>query len=219
MLILNFAKKIKQMRYILFFAAAFTLFSCSENEKKEEKKEIKNDTTAQADSSEAAQLTKDFELDRTDTIEIGDVNMDKNPDFLYINPVKFYQTENVIDSQSVELSFSCKLPSIIHYNGFQGLAVNVGDLNNDKICEIVYYPDWYTSNWTGLFLYSLIKGEWKLIAGSSAFRPFIDEYEKGPEDYIKSRFKKIDNKSFKMFSSTMGSDDFKDTVEVVFFPE
>lgn len=100
-----------------------------------------------------------------------------------------------MDSQYVNITFSCNIPAVKHYNGFHGLVVNLGDLDGNKTDEIMYYPDWVLGNWAGVFIYGYRKNKWTLFGSGSVRRDVIFE-KKDPIKFLKNRVKKIDNKSF-----------------------
>jgi hypothetical protein len=47
---------------------------------------------------------------------------------------------------------------------------NAGDLDDDGMCELYFVPDWFTSNWTGLNIYSLKQNKWILLGQGSIRR-------------------------------------------------
>lgn len=61
-------------------------------------------------------------------------------------------------------------PGFSHKQALGGAIENAGDLDNDGICELYFVPDWFTSNWTGLNIYSLKNNTWKKIASGSIRR-------------------------------------------------
>jgi len=69
-----------------------------------------------------------------------------------------------------------KYPSFSHEQALGGYLANVGDLNDDGICELCFVPDWFTSNWTGLNIYSLKNDKWILL-GQGSVRRDVPEME------------------------------------------
>ena len=143
------------------------------------------------------QLIKEYDLNSIDTFVVGDVNGDGKEDKAIIQPLVFFYQNNKIDSQFVNITFTCKIPSIKHYNGFQGLISNVGDLDGNKTNEFVYYPYWYQSNSAGIYVYGYIQNRWILFGSGSIRRDIIDG-QKDPIKFLKSRINKVDNNSFKL---------------------
>lgn len=67
-------------------------------------------------------------------------------------------------------------PSFSHEQALGGYLANVGDLNEDGVCELCFVPDWFTSNWTGLNIYSLKENKWVLL-GQGSVRRDVPEME------------------------------------------
>ncbi|HEY1039281.1 MAG TPA: hypothetical protein VGF30_07750, partial [Bacteroidia bacterium] len=70
-------------------------------------------------------------------------------------------------------------PSFAHIQALGGEFDNAGVLDGDGTCEIYFVPDWFTSSWTSLNIYSCKDGSWKKIATASIRREdFVDEKDK-----------------------------------------
>jgi hypothetical protein len=149
------------------------------------------------DSLQMNQLIKEYDLNRIDTFLIGDLDNDGKKDKAIIQPLIFYFRNDKIDSQFVNITFTCKIPSIKHYNGFQGLIANVGDLDGNKTDELVYYPDWYQSNSAGIYIYGYRQNKWTMLGSGSIRRDIVDE-QIDPLKFLKSRINKVDNYSFNL---------------------
>ncbi len=157
----------------------------------------KGDSIAKSDSLKIKQLISDYDLSRADTFAVGDVNGDGKKDKAIIQPLTFFFHNNKIDSQYVNITFTCDLPAIKHYNGFSGLIANVGDLDGNKTEEIAYCPDWYQSNDAEFYIYGYRQNKWILFGMGAIRRDAIAE-AKDPVLFLKSRVKKINNSSFKL---------------------
>jgi hypothetical protein len=196
--------------------------SCSNPEDKNNKNiKFPESTSTSSDSLKDKKLIKDldqdiknFDLNKIDTFSIGDINGDGIKDKAIISQAKFIIYDNKIDSQYVEISFTCNIPSFKHYNGFQGLCVSVGDLDGNKTEEFIYYPFWYTSNWGGIYIYGYRYNKWALFGSAGIRRYFVDE-SKNPLKYLQSRVTKIDNKSFKLKEHIWRDSDIVDSVITV----
>ena len=168
-----------------------------------------------SDSIQINQLIKDYNLNRIDTFTIGDVDGDGIKDKAFIQPLTFFFLNNKIDSQYVNITFSCKIPIIKHYNGFGGIVADLGDLDGNKTDEVIYYPDWYQSNNAGIFIYGYSHNTWTLLGSGSIRRNEVSE-AKDPIKYLKSRVKKVDNSSFRVSEYIWNGDDLVDSTKIIF---
>jgi hypothetical protein len=197
---------------LLMLYLSVLMFSCSSSDNNPTKV---SDLESTEDSIPKKKVTKDFnrdefieeyDLNRIDTLKVGDVNGDGIKDFAYIQPLTFYVNNNKIDSQFVTINFSCSIPPIKHYNGFQGLIVNVGDLDGNNTEELLYYPSWYQSNWGGIHIYSYQNNRWVLFGSASINSTGIFEKEEFSE-FLKTRVKKINNSSFELIQHSVNTYD------------
>lgn len=148
-----------------------------------------------SDSLEIHQLVEDYDLGRTDTFDVGDLNGDGNPDKAFIQPLTFFFHNGKMDSQYVNITFDCSIPPIKHNNGFHGMVVNAEDLDGNGTDEIIYFPDWYQSMSAGIYIYGFRNDHWELFQrGAIRWDIVVDQSD--PMAYLKSRVKKIDNQSF-----------------------
>ncbi len=93
-------------------------------------------------------------------------------------------------------------PSFSHTQALGGAVDNAGDLDNDGVCELYFVPDWFTSNWTGLNVYSLKNNKWKKIAHGSIRRSDIGETDSLYLSYEK-RIIKHNEKYFELLENVM----------------
>ena len=204
------------------FICALLLTSCFSSENKLEEQLKAADSLIletesllkSVDSLPIKQLIQDHDLNSTNTSSIGDVNGDGQIDSAIINPYTFYYRDGQIDSQFVNISFTCNIPSIKHYDGFNGLIVNVGDLDGNKTDELLYYPDWYQSNSAGIFIYGYKQNKWTLFAQTTIRRDILNETE-NPIKFLQSRVKKIDNKSFYLTEHCWRDTDIVDSIRTI----
>lgn len=194
----------KKTSYILALLIGLAL-SCtstsSDNVKETVQKnntvDAKRDSIAKADSLQIKQHILNNNLNRIDTFSVGDVDGDGKKDKAFIQPLTFFYHNGQIDSQYVMINFTCEIPAIKHYNGFRGLIANVGDLDGNKTDEIIYCPSWYQSMEAAIYIYGYNQRKWKLFATGSIRRDLIAKTS-DPILFLKSRVKKMDNKSFKL---------------------
>ena len=158
-----------------------------------------------SDSLYIKQFVKDYNLSRIDIFAVGDVDGDGKKDKAIVQPLTFFFRNNKMDSQYVNITFTCSIPPIKHYNGFQGLVVNVGDLDGNNTDEILYYPDWYQSNSAGIYIYRYYQNKWTLLAKGSVRREKIAE-AKDPIKFLKSLVKKVGKKSYELTEHTWSED-------------
>ena len=98
-----------------------------------------------------------------DTFLIGDVNLDGKEDTAFVTS-PLYKIGNAIDTIEGCKDDTCLTiihfnfdSTILFHNGALGCqsVFSVEDLNLDGIKEISLIPNWFTSCWQGLFVYSL----------------------------------------------------------------
>lgn len=158
----------------------------------------------------------DFERHINDTIPLGDLNGDHKGDTAIIMS---HAPQSANDSDYVTITFNNGMPNLIHGNAFHGLLANVGDLDGDGTCEVLYYPDWYQSNWAGIFIYALYNEKWQMIGQGTIRRDILAEAG-DPIKFLQSRVKKVDNRHFRITDHEMNDEgdiaDKKRTVEIEF---
>jgi hypothetical protein len=134
---------------------------------------------------------------RTDGVSLGDLNKDGIIDTIYITqPVLAGDMECKDSTCTTYFAFADDaFPSFSHQMALGGAIGNAGDLDDDGICEIYFVPDWFTSNWTGLNIYSLKNNHWKKIASrdirrdegiveDSLYMPYDKRIVKHNKDYF-----------------------------------
>lgn len=169
--------------------------SCSSDSTKATTALSAQDSLKISDSIFRANHIIQWEINRIDSFEVGDVNGDHKNDMARIQPLTFYVHNGKIDSQFVHITFSCDIPSIKHYNGFHGIVANATDLDGNGTDEILYFPDWYQSNEGTVYVYGYTTGNWKVVAKGSLRSDVVFEHEK-PIQFLQSRVRKISNRSF-----------------------
>jgi hypothetical protein len=176
--------------------------SCSSPNKKEKADDIFNqliawsDSVSKADSLQVQKLIKDYDLNRKDTYLVGDIDGNGIKDSATIQPLNLFFHNNKIDSQFVYISFTCNVPKIKYYGGFQGLLVDLGDLDGNKTEEIMYYP-YCIKGQDQFIIYGYKQDKWIEFARGFIRREILKE-QKDPIKYLKSKVKKINNKSFEL---------------------
>ncbi|MBK6834890.1 MAG: hypothetical protein IPG89_11705 [Bacteroidetes bacterium] len=95
-----------------------------------------------------------------DTVVLQDINGDKINDTVFINEPSIIEAELSCRDEVCNTKFifaNTTIPSFSHEQALGGVLANAGDLDDDGMCELYFVPDWFTSNWTGLTIYSLKK--------------------------------------------------------------
>lgn len=197
----------RNLSLILMFFVNLTISCSTPSDKvkidkpKSDSLTAKVDSTARADSMFLKELIKDYDLNIIDTFAVGDVNGDGEKDKAIIQPpVIFFHGQ--IDSEYVKIKFTCDIPPIKHYVGFRGLIANAGDLDGNNTDEIIYVPDWFQGMWTSIYVYGYKNNKW-ILFGRGDFNRMNIVDSKNPIKFIKSRVKKINNKSFLLIQSVM----------------
>ncbi|MBK9353954.1 MAG: hypothetical protein IPN09_08300 [Bacteroidetes bacterium] len=171
--------------FFLVWISVLILFSC------------KQFSTKQASASMKDGVDAVFGSGGTDTFKVGDLDNDGQPNLVFMKkPI----TEGFVDPDegmtecsggcNVIFTFDAKIPSFTHQTSIGGMVMDAGDLNEDGISELLYAPDWISSCWGSLFVYSLQDNKW-IVAGSVAV------YTCEENDYHK-RLKKIDKEKFEL---------------------
>lgn len=168
------------------------------------------------DSLEIFDLIKTYDLNRVDTMSIGDVNDDGIVDTGFIQPLSIFYKNGHMDSQYVTITFSCSLPPIKHYDGFHGTLVNIGDLDGNRIDELLYYPFWYQSNSASIYIYRYTKGNWEMLVRGDIRRDRVWN-QKHPISFLKSRVEKIDNNSYLLKEHKWIDADIQDVSRIIHF--
>jgi hypothetical protein len=133
-----------------------------------------------------------------DTIVLEHIDQNTSKDTAFI------QAFNA-KSQTVNISFSSGLPTLTHANGFGGYLLTLEDFNADGINEILYFPDWFQSNWAGYFIYTLSNNQWQLMAEGTCTRDAVSG-ARSPIKFLKSRVKKIHTNTIQLIDHEMGED-------------
>lgn len=179
--------------FLFVWICVFMLFSCKQLSPK-------NASTSLKDAVEAV-----FGSGGTDTFTVGDLDGDGLPNMVFMKkPI----TEGFVDPDegmtecpggcNVSFSFGGKIPPFEHQTSIGGLVLDAGDLNEDGVGELLYVPDWISSCWGSIFVYSLNKGKW-ICPGSVAV------YTCEGNDYLK-RLRKIDKEKFELIGQDWNTD-------------
>jgi len=160
---------------IFLFAIYLSLFSCSDE--RIEGKPIASD----ADSITSQHTDYDLTVgkDTLNPIILADFNNDKKNDTIYIvHPEVNESKMECEDSICLTYIFfkNNQFPTFAHEQALGGVLANAGDLDDDGMCELYFVPDWFTSNWTGLNIYSLKQNKWILL-GQGSIRREVPEME------------------------------------------
>lgn len=167
------------------------------------------------DSSKLKELIKEYDfLKHVDTLRVGDVNGDGRKDTAILQNYVFFSPRGDLDSQYVNISFTCRISHIKHDNGFSGLITSVGDLDGNKTEELIYFPDWYQSNSGMFYVYGLKEEKWLLFTKGELRRDIVRE-AKDPVAYLRKRVKKIDNTSFKITEHLWRDTDIVDSISII----
>jgi hypothetical protein len=154
-----------------------------------------------ADSVEA-----DFRQ-RIQKIPAGDLNHDGYSDTVTVFPPRYIIPGNPLegclgDSCFCTVHFSCQLPDIQKVTGTGLYFSNIGDLDQDGIDELAFIPQWPTSVWQALYVYSFRKDKW-FLSGEGSVN--ITELDNDPE-FIKKHIKRSDSRHFVILSDSLGAD-------------
>lgn len=117
--------------------------------------------------------TQEIQPASWDTVPCGDLNADKILDTAFVYTPQTIRNLNekgeamgsdqLADSLSYNrVRFSCALPEMKFYRSVWGEIANVGDLNKDGTCELLFRPGWFWSCWGRVYLCSLKDGAWTL---------------------------------------------------------
>jgi len=114
-----------------------------------------------------------------DTVVLQDINGDKINDTVFINEPSIIEAELSCRDEVCNTKFifaNAAIPSFSHEQALGGVLANAGDLDDDGMCELYFVPDWFTSNWTGLNIYSLKQNKW-ISLGQGSIRRDTPEME------------------------------------------
>lgn len=114
-----------------------------------------------------------------DTVVLQDINGDKINDTVFINEPSIIEAELSCRDEVCNTKFvfaNSSIPSFSHEQALGGELANAGDLDDDGVCELYFVPDWFTSNWTGLNIYSLKQNKW-ISFGQGSIRRDAPEME------------------------------------------
>jgi hypothetical protein len=154
-----------------------------------------------ADSVEA-----DFRQ-RIQKIPAGDLNHDGSADTITVFPPRYIIPGNPLegcvgDTCSCTVRFSCHLPDIQKVTGTGLYFSNIGDLDGDGIDELAFIPQWPTSVWQALYVYSFRMGKWTLQGEGSVN---ISALDSDPQ-FIKKHIRSADSRHFVILSDSLGAD-------------
>lgn len=108
-----------------------------------------------------------------DTIVLKDIDGDKKDDSVFIHEPSIIEAELTCRDEVCNTKFvfaNATIPTFNHEQALGGVLGNAGDLDDDGMCELYFVPDWFTSNWTGLNIYSLKENNWILLGQGSVRR-------------------------------------------------
>ena len=150
-----------------------------------------------------------FEMHQTiDTVMLGDLNFDgtddtaivTSPMHAYPHPTANNESGCYQNNCETMVSFSFDTTLLRHNDalGFWRFFAT-DDLNGDGIREIAFIPNWFHSNWQGLFVYSLQEKQWHQLAHGSVFTSEEYTYE--------NRIRKLNHHEFELVSMGIEMED------------
>lgn len=162
----------KLLNKIFLFLLAIGILSCQDE--KVAGKPISNQLDSLIDST-ALMVSDSVEvlIYPIDTVVLQDINGDKINDTVFINEPSIIEAELSCRDEVCNTKFifaNTSIPSFSHEQALGGVLANAGDLDDDGMCELYFVPDWFTSNWTGLNIYSLKNNKWILLGQGSIRR-------------------------------------------------
>ena len=142
----------------IYFLAIAVLAACQSTVKTEEKVEVKID-------SPKAKIVFDVAKQSVDTI------------LLAVNDTAFVVKNKAIkddmgDKQKeyiINVFFSNARPQLTYKNAIGADLALAGDLNGDGVQELLLRPDWFSSCWASVNLFSLKGNSWKLVKTGSMY--------------------------------------------------
>ena len=180
-------------RNLIFTIIIFVLLTACKNSERDNSNDQKfSDKITQNDTNSFQSDTSSIinsNIQTVDTFLLGDINSDKRKDTAFLINPKFKNKIDPLDGGcvdndcSVTINFSCELASIHFNNAIGGGVYNIGDINKDGVCELMFIPAWFQGCWGQMHFYSLKNKIW-LDFGQAAGYLCTDE------DY-KKRIKKI----------------------------
>lgn len=168
----------KLLSKILFILSVFGFASCNTGEPKTMELSIPlSDFKKDTISNIVTSIEKN--TNPWDTVLLGDIDNDKQPDTVFVlSPETIEEELSCKDSvcSTLFVFSNKKYPVLLHEQALGGSVSNAGDIDGDGICELCFVPDWFTSNWTSLNVYSLKEGKWFLL-GEGSIRRDVPEME------------------------------------------
>ena len=140
-----------------------------------------------------------IEPTHTDTLIVGDLNNDAIIDtaFVYTPPTikeldesgKLLFLFGCVDNKCYnKITFSCALPELYFEESVWGNLESIGDINHDGYAELLFSPNWFTSCWGQMYVYSLKGKQWNKITSVT--------YRRCEEEPLKSHVVKIKNRYY-----------------------
>lgn len=119
----------------------------------------------------------------TTAIPLGDINNDHIPDTAFVKSPKWLNEDDGYGDPkyyNIDISFSCKLPSIHNKDVVSAVIENIGDIDKDGYSEIIIIPSWFIGCHGVIEVYSMKNGNWKNlgfakrnICGDGSYRQYI----------------------------------------------
>lgn len=118
-----------------------------------------------------------------DTFLLGDINFDKKTDTAFIINPKFKNEKDpldggCIDDCSITVNFSSTLPSFHFVNAIGGGVYNLGDIDKDGVCELMFIPAWFQGCWGQMHFYTLKNKSWVDFGQAGGYLCTEEDYKK-----------------------------------------
>jgi hypothetical protein len=144
-----------------FLIILLLTFGCTNSGNNLKNKTVKKDTNDIHKNS----LSK-TNFRNTDTCLLGDINADKKNDTAFVVLPKFVNPEDPLDGGcvnnncEVSVKFSNRLPPFTFGQAISAGVYNIGDIDKDSVCEIMFCPGWFIGCWGTMRFYSLKNNTW-----------------------------------------------------------
>lgn len=166
---MNDSKRLLLTLFVLSFCFSALTISCN-NGGADMPSDPQSDSPKTPNTNDSSTAAVDSFAQELDTFAVGDINGDGRGDTAFLTgPQYSLQTMSCKDTCVTTIVFGDGIKPLLLGNSIGGTVYPIADMDGNGTEDIIFAPHWFTSCWSGFFVYSLRDTGWQLLASGSYY--------------------------------------------------